>query len=75
MVKIIKLTVDMLENPLGIDNFNPQFGWKLKSDKRNFIQKAYQITVWDAYSKDILWDSGKVLSEDSPSFFQCQYQR
>ena len=69
MVKIIKLTVDMLENPLGIDNFNPQFGWKLKSDKRNFIQKAYQITVWDAYSKDILWDSGKVLSEDSSFIF------
>jgi len=48
----------------------PVFSWKLLSDKRDIMQTAYQIKVaTDAKSlqgvKNLAWDTGKVLSEQS----------
>lgn len=65
MTMIRELTVDLLDDAVGIDNTAPQFGWKLRSEERNFIQEAYQIRVCDRFTNTVLWDSGKVNSEES----------
>jgi len=57
-------------NPLGIDVSVPRLSWKLASDARAQAQSAYQVLV--ATREDLLeegkadlWDSGKVISNDS----------
>ena len=52
-------------NPIGIDAEKPVFSWKLKSEKRNRYQKAYQIVVRSANAKDTCWNSGKVISDNN----------
>jgi hypothetical protein len=52
-------------NPIGIDTENPDFSWKLKSDKRNQSQSAYQILVLLEASKDTCWNSGKIVSDNN----------
>ncbi|MCA9731805.1 MAG: family 78 glycoside hydrolase catalytic domain [Deferribacteres bacterium] len=57
-------------NPLGIDILQPRLSWQLESDKRAVRQSAYQIQVAlssEALAKEnaLLWDSGKVDSEQS----------
>lgn len=56
----------------GIDQV-PYFSWKIKSEKQNVIQQAYQLTV--SHGNITLWDSGKVKSRqqsfveyEGPSF-------
>lgn len=46
---IEKLLVDNVENPVGIDNEDPNFSWNMVSGGRNVSQSAYRITVnaWD----------------------------
>ena len=65
MTMIRELTVDLLDDAVGIDNTAPKFGWKLRSEERNFIQEAYQIRVCDRFTNTVLWDSGKVNSEEN----------
>lgn len=54
-----------MDNPLGIDEANPLFSWKIRGENGCF-QKDYRITV--AVSEqaleegDLLWDSGIVAS-------------
>ncbi|MBN2375164.1 MAG: family 78 glycoside hydrolase catalytic domain [Sedimentisphaerales bacterium] len=53
-----------------ITDFAPEFGWVVNSDIKDDIQTAYQILVAssrDKLDKNIsdLWDSGKVVSEES----------
>ena len=57
-MKAIKLRTNYLYNPIGIDKI-PRFSWNV-SDGIN--QSAYRIVATDAISKDLLWDTGKVLS-------------
>jgi len=52
-------------NPIGIDTENPDFSWKLKSEKRNKNQVAYQIVVWSENTTDTCWKSGKVISDNN----------
>ncbi|MFD2215716.1 alpha-L-rhamnosidase [Metabacillus endolithicus] len=66
-----KLIIDSLkceyrEKPLGIDIKKPRISWKIQSDIRGTMQKAYQIQVamMDDFS-EILWDSQIVESEES----------
>lgn len=65
MYKIREMTVDMLENAVGIDNPAPRFCWKMESGKRDFMQSAYQVRVWDGMDGRLLWDAGKVESDAS----------
>jgi len=58
------LRTEYLVNPLGIDTPLPRLSWILTSEKRNRHQTAYQIEATDDQG-DIVWDSGKVLSEQS----------
>lgn len=64
------LRVNQLHEPLGIDDPRPEFGWKLRSERRNRAQKAYRILVASrrgllAPGKADVWDSGKVRSRNS----------
>ena len=68
-VSVDALKCERLENPLGIDNVEPHFSWKLLSDKPT-RQVAYEILVASQESllepgKADLWDTGKVGSSES----------
>ncbi len=64
------LRCEYLVNPLGIDSAKPRLSWVLESHRRGEKQTAYHVLV--ATSPDLLteekgdlWDSGKVVSEQS----------
>ena len=48
-----------MDHAFGIDQV-PYFSWKIKSDKKNVIQEAYQIKVFSG--ETTLWDTGKLKS-------------
>lgn len=71
-VKVAGVRCEGLENPVGIDQKNPRFSWRLEADNRGVIQTAYQILVASSEEnltpeKADLWNSGEVKSE------QCLY--
>ncbi|MDN3586751.1 glycoside hydrolase family 78 protein [Pedobacter aquatilis] len=50
------LTVDMLDNPLSIDNPKPGFSWKINSSIKNTLQRNYEIRISNTSSfKNIIW--------------------
>lgn len=55
----MQIFVNKLKEPINID-VNPVFGWILESKS---IQEAYRIGV--SSNEQFLWDSGKVLSDNS----------
>lgn len=62
---ICNLTVDYKTNPLGIDNIQPQFAWKIKSNTYNISQSQYQLLIGTQANfsdQEVLWDSGKIDS-------------
>lgn len=66
--KVISASVDNLEYAKGINPDNFYFSWKMYSDRQNVKQTAYQILVAvepDFSEKNIIWDSGKIESEQS----------
>lgn len=57
-------------NPEGIDTFTPRLFWKLDSTERGQMQSAWQILAASSEAKlaqdqGDLWDSGKVLSDNT----------
>ena len=66
-MKIIK--TDYTINPVGINNLTPRFSWV--NDKK---QKYYSIIAKDAFTDEVLWDSGKVLTEESVGAEYCGKQ-
>ncbi len=65
-----KLQCEALTCPLAIDNTAPHFSWQLQSDKAGGGQTAYQILAASTEElltegKADLWDSGKVVSDQS----------
>ncbi len=57
-------------DPVGIDMPNPELSWRLVSERRGVMQQAYQVLVASSLdllveSKADLWDSGKVVSDQS----------
>ncbi|MBP3382067.1 MAG: hypothetical protein J6L00_05410, partial [Clostridia bacterium] len=65
-VTVYDLTVNDLTNPLGLDDAQPDFDWKLQSDTAGQKQTAYAITVAaDEALNNIVWNSGKVASNDT----------
>ena len=66
MLEAYALRTEHLHNPLGIDAKRPRLSWKIRSDKTNVIQQAYQIQAsLDADFGELIWDSGKVESDQS----------
>jgi len=66
---ILNLTCEYRINPLGIDVLQPRLSWQLESDQRGTRQAAYRILVAASETAlsggSILWDSGKVPSDQS----------
>jgi alpha-L-rhamnosidase len=69
-IKIVDLTCDYRDNPIGIDHIQPALSWKIQSSKHNISQIAYQILVADNLidlkeDKGNIWDSKKVSTSQS----------
>ncbi len=64
MTEIYDLKCSGMIRPVGLDQKKPSFSWKLKSDRKDTFQSAYQIKVWDEEKMQV-WDSGKIVSEKS----------
>lgn len=62
MLTVYDLTIEYKSAPLGLDEVQPRFSWKLQSDKNNTRQTAYRLTVSNG---EVMWDTGKVESEQS----------
>ncbi|MBN2028817.1 family 78 glycoside hydrolase catalytic domain [bacterium] len=56
---ITDLTVNYVENPIGIERNHVLFGWKMASNLIGQAQTAYQISVKEANGNEI-WNSGLV---------------
>ena len=66
----VKLRVDNLMTPLGIDDMAPRFSWQLQDPARGARQSAYEVQVASraellAQDKSDLWDSGRIESAQS----------
>ncbi|MFF7213753.1 family 78 glycoside hydrolase catalytic domain [Streptomyces sp. NPDC008238] len=62
------LTVNALDEPLGIPLTAPTLGWQLDSERRGVMQRAYEIHVASSagrIDRPDVWDSGKVTSRQS----------
>lgn len=60
MLQVVDLRCEQLKNPVGIRSQKPEFSWKLKSDRKNIMQKKYQITVYQGGK--VFWQSGIISS-------------
>ncbi|MDB5024931.1 MAG: hypothetical protein JWP78_2686 [Mucilaginibacter sp.] len=68
VISLTDLRIERMAEPMGVEAIHPQFSWQIKSNKRAFIQSAYDIMV--ASSLKLLqnniadvWNSGKVASD------------
>ncbi|MGI4787542.1 MAG: family 78 glycoside hydrolase catalytic domain [Janthinobacterium lividum] len=69
-LRVDHLRCEYKEDPLGIDALHPRLSWQLLSTTRGQKQTAYEILVARsketlAADKGDLWDSGKVVSDNS----------
>jgi alpha-L-rhamnosidase len=68
--EVYQLTVEFLNNPIGIDAKNPRLSWQLNSRGRNVLQSAYEIRAGKdsaalSHNRQLVWQSGKVVSDES----------
>lgn len=64
------LLMDLLAEPLGVENPNPRMSWIVNDPDPQEYQSAYRILIADcphrlAADEGNVWDSGKVESSDS----------
>jgi len=64
------LTLNYQSNPIGIDTAGIRFGWKIKTDLRQTMQKSYEIRLAHSQNdllnnKNLIWNTGKVNSDQS----------
>ena len=62
--EVYDLRVDDLTAPVGIDNANPTFSWKMKSNAIGAAQTAYSIIV-TSEKGDTMWNTGWTESDKS----------
>lgn len=70
MTTITRLTCEYKQNPLGIDVLNPRLNWQMQAERRGVRQTAYQVLAASTERQlldevDLLWDGGKVDSDQS----------
>lgn len=63
VMKAMRLRVEYLENPMGMDEPSPRFSWIMSDERQGAGQSAYQIELRDG--RRIFWDSGKISRPDS----------
>ncbi len=69
-IQIKEVLCESRVNPVGLDVSQPELSWQLISAVRNTMQTAYEIKVAEslndlAKSKNLVWNSGKILSDQS----------
>ena len=69
-IGLFDLRCEMLHQPWGIDNTNPALSWKITPGENGLRQTAYQILAASSpelltEEKADLWNSGKVVSDES----------
>lgn len=65
MLRIKKLLIDYLEQPMGVETM-PAFCWIMESDAQNVRQSAYRLQIArDAGFENVIYDSGRVASGES----------
>jgi alpha-L-rhamnosidase len=69
-LELENLRVEYKVNPIGIDERQPRLSWQIVSSERGVRQKAYQIRAAATsanleQSAGLLWDTGKVASDQS----------
>ena len=74
-----ELRCEYRSEPLSIDAISPRLSWILEAQKRSQRQTAYQILVAlheeDLQAEEnLLWDSGKVTSEELRSGSRCVWK-
>jgi alpha-L-rhamnosidase len=62
---VSRLRCEYKTNPLAIDLAKPRLSWIVESKEKGQKQTAYQIMVGTAPGKADLWDTGKVLSDET----------
>ena len=63
MLKIYDLTIEYKHEPLGLDEIQPRFGWKLDSNQQDTVQASYRLQI--VQGGDVVWDSGTGASAQS----------
>ncbi len=58
MINKLLTYCETLQDPLGIDNPEPRFSWRVADDRVRLPQRSYRITVFAG--EHCLWDSGEV---------------
>jgi len=66
--RIVSLTTNGLEVPLGVDSEKPYFGWRMESETTGAAQTAYRIRMKDPAGSEV-WDSGWIRDNDSQNIF------
>src|ERR1700745_2053464 len=66
----VKLQCESLFNPLGMDSRHPALSWQLQDSRPGARQTPYQVQVAPSAKKlargdSDVWDSGRVLSDQS----------
>ncbi len=66
MLKVIKITCEYQENPIGLGERRPRFSWIIESDGKDIKQTAYyiQISINKHFDK-LVYDTGVVQSSES----------
>lgn len=65
MISLSRILINFQENPIGIQEID-QIGWNIISDRKNVIQKSYEIQIGrDASFASLIYDSGVIESEES----------
>lgn len=61
----IDLRCEHLATAYGLNTSIPRFGWGLEGDGQDQRQTAYRLIVTDVDTRKVLWDSGKVFSDNT----------
>ena len=69
-VSVCEMTVELLENPIGVGAEQPRFSWQIVSETPDLMQTAYRIKVAADEAgldqdENLVWDSGIVNSDQS----------
>lgn len=62
-IRVQKVWVENLSNPIGLGIAKPRFTWQLTSEARNKLQTAYEVKV--SSDNTTVWNRGKVASSQS----------
>jgi len=65
MTTVSNLTCIYRANPLGIDAMVPRLSWQIESNRRGARQTAYQVCAAAEPGAQPVWDTGKVMSDQS----------